>query len=175
MKDSQLLQVVGYSQSGKTALITRLIEKLSERNVEILTLKSARQHEYIFSDKDSDTFSQKGSTISVVAFKNITQVSMKNEIDVMNVINTLVDSFKIDLILIEGFRKENFAKIVIWTNEIVEELDIFNFEGIEYLLCSHENLSKHKIAINKINERYNFHIMDEKEVLIDKIIQDYNF
>ncbi|MHA1953615.1 MAG: molybdopterin-guanine dinucleotide biosynthesis protein B [Candidatus Heimdallarchaeaceae archaeon] len=175
MKDSQILQVVGYSQSGKTTLIARLTEKLSERNISILTLKSARQHEYTFSDKDSDVFSQKGSAISVVAFKNTTQIFMGKEKNVVNIIEHLADSFKINLVLIEGFKEEKFAKIVIWTNEMVEEIDTFNFEGIKYLLCSHENLSKHKNAINKINERYNFHIIEEKEELIDRIIQDFNF
>ncbi|NPD87457.1 MAG: molybdopterin-guanine dinucleotide biosynthesis protein B [Asgard group archaeon] len=175
MKDSQLLQVVGYSQSGKTVLIARLIEKLSERNVSILSLKSARQHEYAFSDKDSDVFSQKGSVISVVAFKNTTQIFLEKEKEIMDIIDNLADSFKIDLVLIEGFKEENFPKIIIWTNDIVEELDSFNFEGIKYLLCSHENLSKHKIIIKKIYERYNFQIIEEKEVLINKIIQDYDF
>ncbi|MCG3225431.1 MAG: molybdopterin-guanine dinucleotide biosynthesis protein B [Candidatus Heimdallarchaeota archaeon] len=175
MKDSQILQVVGYSQSGKTALIAKLIEEMSERNISILSLKSARQHEYTFSDKDSDVFSQKGSAISVVAFKNTIQIFMKKEREIMDVIDHLTNSFKIDLILIEGFKEENFTKIVIWTNEMVEEIDTFNFEGIKYLLCSHEYLNKHKNAINKINERYNFHIIEEKEDLIDRIIQDYNF
>jgi len=175
MKDSQLLQVVGYSKTGKTAIIARIIKILSEKKVKILTLKSARQHEYNLSNKDSDIFSQKGSSISVVAFKNITQVSMKKEIEVMNVVDYLTASLKIDLILIEGFKEENFVKVVIWSNEIVKEIDTFNFEGIKYLLCSQENLSKYKDTINKINERYNFHIIEEEEDLLDRIIQDYNF
>lgn len=175
MKDSQILQVVGFSKTGKTLVISELIEKLTEKHVKILTLKSARQHKYDFSKKDSDVFSQKGSSLSVVAFKNITQVSIGEDIDIMEFTKNLADSFNVDLVLIEGFKEEKFTKLVIWSEEILEKIKTFNFEGIKYLLCSQENLRKYRDDINKINDRYNFNIIEELEVLIDKIIQDYNF
>ena len=175
MKNYQILQVVGYSQSGKTTFIARLTKKLSERNIAILTLKSARQHEYTYSEKDSDVFSKKGSIISVVAFKNTTQIFIKKEIEVKEIIEHLADSFKIDLVLLEGFKEANFPKIVFLTKEVVEGIDTFNFEGIRYLLCSQVNLEMHKDAINKINDRYNFQIIEKEDDLIDRIIQDYNF
>lgn len=175
MLDSQILQVVGFSQTGKTSFISKLIEKLAEKNLRILTLKSARQHDYVFSKKDSDIFSQKGSSVSIVAFKSLTQVSIREDENVFKTVGILVDSFKIDIIIIEGFKEENYSKIIIWDDEIAKVSDSFNFEGMKYLLCSKEDLLNYKEYINKINNHYNFYVAEESEDLIDKIIRDYKF
>ena len=175
MKDTQLLQIVGYSQAGKTALISKLVEKLSKKDIKILTLKSAREHQYIFSEKDSDVFSQKGSTISIVAFKNIAQISIKKEIDVMNIIKNLAEIYQIDLILIEGFRELDLPKVIILTKNIIEEIDKINFEGIKYLFCPEEICIEYKEHINKIKNLYTCHIEEKHDSLINRIILDYNF
>jgi molybdopterin-guanine dinucleotide biosynthesis protein B len=175
MSDSPILHVVGYSQTGKTTFIAKLIERLTEKKVRVLTLKSARKHEYNFSNKDSDILSQKGSSVSVVDFKNITQVIIKEEKDILETIRILADSFKIDIIIIEGFKEEKFTKVIIWSNEIAEDIDKFNFEGIKYLLSSTKDLHTYKETINKINNRHNFYIAEESDDLVDKIIQDYKF
>ena len=175
MLDSQILQVVGFSQTGKTTLISKLIEKITEKNLRVLTLKSARQHEYVFSKKDSDILLQKGASVSVVEFKNISQVSIREHKDVLETVKILIDSFKIDFIIIEGFKEEKFSKIVIWDDEVAKKSDSFNFEGIKYLLCSKEDRINYKEDINKINNHYNFYVADESDDLIDKIIRDYKF
>ena len=174
MKDSHVLQFVGYSRTGKTTLIGKLIEKLSERDVEILTLKSARQHEYALSDKDSELFVHKGSLISFVIFKNITQIILNKTEDLINLVEKLIKLFKIDLVLVEGFKELNFPKIILWSEEISKNLNSFNFEGINYLFCTKEDLDQYNSAINKINELYSFNIITEEEDLIEQIIQDYD-
>ena len=141
--------------------------------MEVITIKSAKQHKYFLTEKDSDKFLKAGSNISIAAFQDITQLSFKMEMSLEEILNLVKEFSKPDIILIEGYKTFNFDKIVIWTKELAAEAESFNFEGTKYLFCEQENYKKNQREINVLKEEHSFLLETNMDQLITKIIEEY--
>ena len=172
MKEPSILQVVGFSQTGKTTFLLNLIKKLSIIGVKCATIKSARMHSYIPSTKDSDLLLESGSEASIVVFSNLVQFSLKNQMDIHKVIKKIKALSEPEIILLEGFKELRFPKIVILTEETMS-LNKINLEGARYILCPIDNKENIRKELLSLNYEDKIEIFCNTGDLIERIILDF--
>ena len=118
-----LLGLAGWSGSGKTTLISNLIPELKKINISVSTLKHA--HEGFDIDKPGkDSYVHRESGAREVLISSNKRFALmheyhEEEIDLNNLIKKLSP---VDLILVEGWKKENIKKIEIYRKEINKPL-----------------------------------------------------
>ncbi|MED4225152.1 molybdopterin-guanine dinucleotide biosynthesis protein B [Neobacillus cucumis] len=110
-----IFQVVGYQNSGKTTTIIKLIQTLTEQGLKPVTIK---HHGHggkpaVMEEKDSSLYLRSGAIASIVegAGRMILQVdnlnvSLEKQLD-------LLKYFQADVILVEGYKQENFPKLLL--------------------------------------------------------------
>ncbi len=172
METPHILQIVGLSQAGKTTFVSELVEKLSDRKERITSIKSAKSHDYIITEKDSDLFLKSGSTLSVVSFQDAIQFTLKDEMDLSKIIEISSIINKPSIIIIEGYKKLDYTKVLVWTTETLSNISEFNLEGIKYVYCPQERFIENKENIKKLRKKINFHLEINIDKLISKIIED---
>ena len=118
-----LLGLAGWSGSGKTTLVSNLIPELKRINISVSTLKHA--HEGFDIDKPGkDSYVHRESGAREVLISSNKRFALmheykKEEIQLNNLIKKLSP---VDLILVEGWKKENIKKIEIYRKEINKPL-----------------------------------------------------
>ena len=118
-----LLGLAGWSGSGKTTLVSNLIPELKRINISVSTLKHA--HEGFDIDKPGkDSYVHRESGAREVLISSNKRFALmheyhEEEIDLNNLIKKLSP---VDLILVEGWKKENIKKIEIYRKEINKPL-----------------------------------------------------
>lgn len=111
-----LIGLCAYSGTGKTTLLTRLIPILKQRNLRIGIVKHAHHNFDIdHPGKDSYEFRQAGAEqVAVASHKRIAWIKEHQENNkeptLSDALSTL-DINELDLVIAEGFKSENFAKI----------------------------------------------------------------
>jgi len=107
--------MIGYSGSGKTHLIEYLIKKFkSEFSLEVSVVKYIHEHGIGEEGKDSFIFSEAGAVFSVIKNKfNQNAIYLNKQISLDALITWLNKSpYKVDLIIIEGFRNVSYPTIL---------------------------------------------------------------
>lgn len=115
MKNQNIVQIVGYKNSGKTTLLCRMTRWLSEQGYKVATLK----HDVHGIDMDqpyTDTWKhqQSGAWMTAItsphqsAWLKPTSVSLESLLEPM---------YEADWILIEGFKNAHYRKIVMLRSE----------------------------------------------------------
>jgi molybdopterin-guanine dinucleotide biosynthesis protein B len=124
-----IFQVVGYQNRGKTTFITNIIEKLRAVKLETAILK---HHGHggkpdITGMKDSHKHFQSGAAASLVEGDGTIELlgNFKGEAPIAELIQ-LLGLFLPDVILIEGYKQEDFPKVII----IKEESDLLLLERL---------------------------------------------
>lgn len=110
-----VFQVIGYQNSGKTTLTTKLIKALKDRGLKTVTIK---HHGHggkpdAADQKDSSKHLSAGSIASIVEgdgrlilqAENF-EISLEKQIELLNF-------FYPDVILIEGYKQENYPKLLL--------------------------------------------------------------
>lgn len=111
-----LIGLCAYSGTGKTTLLTRLIPALKQRGLRIGVVKHAHHNFDIdHPGKDSYEFRQAGAEqVAVASHKRIAWIKELQENNrepaLTDALSTL-DINDLDLVIAEGFKSENFAKI----------------------------------------------------------------
>ncbi|MHA1405862.1 MAG: molybdopterin-guanine dinucleotide biosynthesis protein B [Candidatus Heimdallarchaeaceae archaeon] len=138
MTKTQILQIVGYSSTGKTTFITQLIKRIKGEGKSISVIKSARLHPYDFTRKDSDVFMLSGADISSVIFEDITQISLGRQLNLEKLIDILTKISVLDLILIEGFKDYSFDKVLFLSINEDEWESLLKLQNIKYIYMPKE-------------------------------------
>ena len=147
----KVISVIGYSGSGKTHLIKFIIEKFkTEFNLEVSVVKNIHEHRIDEEGKDSFKFSEAGAVFSVIKNKfNQNAIYLNKKINLDALINWLNKSpYKVDLIIIEGFRNVSYPTIL-----CVKEL-----QDIDEQLNKNVKLISGLITLNKFSEEREFQI-----------------
>jgi len=108
-----LLLIVGKSDSGKTTLMEKLIPALKKRGYRIGTIKHSA-HGFDMDKKGKDSWRHKvagAEMTAVVSGRQIAIVKQQLKTTLKDV-QTYFDGF--DLVLVEGFKNENFPKIEVF-------------------------------------------------------------
>ncbi|MBY9001465.1 MAG: molybdopterin-guanine dinucleotide biosynthesis protein B [Candidatus Heimdallarchaeota archaeon] len=153
MSSSKIMQIVGLSNSGKTKLILDLINFLEKLNISVATIKSAKNNKYDYSNKDSERFLINGAIGSSVSFSNVTQIYTKIDVSLSDLINTLQSLVNPDIIIIEGYKKEAYDKILVWSDELEDNLDLFNLSNLKLVYCQKEQYKQHIQELTELEEK----------------------
>lgn len=153
--NTPVLQVVGYQNSGKTTLVTKIIEMLKKNHCRIGTIKHhGHDGTPLSSDTDKDTFKHRfaGAAITGIEGKGLLQINTVDEYYfTLPIILELYHAFFLDLILVEGFKTESFPKIVLLKTPQDEEL-LNKLSNIVLMICWYDSFPKSPIPAFSIRD-----------------------
>ncbi|MFD1848495.1 molybdopterin-guanine dinucleotide biosynthesis protein B [Oceanobacillus bengalensis] len=149
-----IVQIVGYKNSGKTTLATRVIEELISKGNRVASLKH-HGHGGVplgMKDTDSEKHSRAGALIAGVEGEGVLQLSQQEPWNLEQMI-PIYEMMSIDILVIEGFKNKGFNKIVLINK--VEELP---------LLESVTNIKAVISSVSLINKSINYPVFKRHEV-----------
>ncbi|GLY10957.1 molybdopterin-guanine dinucleotide biosynthesis protein MobB [Bacillus badius] len=120
-----VLQIVGFQNSGKTTLMTKLLEKTGEHGWTVAALK---HHGHgglpllLDGQKDSGKYRQAGALATGVEGGGRLQITVAKDNWKLEEIVELYGHFPVDLLLVEGYKQAQYPKIVLIKGE--QELDL---------------------------------------------------
>ncbi|OKL37471.1 molybdopterin-guanine dinucleotide biosynthesis protein B [Domibacillus mangrovi] len=151
-----IFQVVGYQNSGKTTLLEKLIACAAAEGLRIASIKH-HGHGGMPDTKDSTRHQQAGAIISGVEGGGALHLHIQREKWKLDDILQLYQLFSVDLILIEGYKLEEYPKVVLIRNE--DDLSLLELENIQCVI-SWINIEKWPARTYPI-----FHIIEETDYL----------
>ncbi|MDX8336036.1 molybdopterin-guanine dinucleotide biosynthesis protein B [Candidatus Cetobacterium colombiensis] len=156
-KKTKFFAVSGIKNSGKTTLITKLLEKFKENNYKVGTIKHDG-HDFQMDNLDSDTDRHiKSGAQGTLIFSKSKYMFLENSLE--KDLDFYLDFFKdYDFIILEGFKGSSFPKI-----EVIRK-EISNISQ-----CNKENLLFYVSDLNFIENNENLDILDIND--IDSILK----
>lgn len=131
----KVIQVAGFSNSGKTTLVEKLVDFLSTEGYKVGTIKHHGHGGELTSlddGKDSWKHRQAGAFVSSAVSKGTLQLHVNQDADwEANEIVKLYEQFTIDVVVIEGFKMSGFPKLVL----IKEECDLKLLTSLTNICC----------------------------------------
>lgn len=121
----QIIQIVGYKNSGKTTLISNVIPILNNMNLRVAVIKHD-VHGFESDIEDTDTYKlrQAGAVATAITSPWRTAIIEERETPLQELIQHFED---LQLIIVEGFKKEPLPKMVMISGvgdmELVRKLD----------------------------------------------------
>lgn len=122
---ASIMQVVGYKNSGKTTLVERLVEALTEAGCRVGTVKrDAHEFEVDHAGTDSWRHRRAGAAMTAITSAARTAVMEERHTPLSELLQRMA---QMDVVLVEGFKHEPYPKIVIARRaedeELVRQLD----------------------------------------------------
>jgi molybdopterin-guanine dinucleotide biosynthesis protein B len=116
-----VLQVVGYSNSGKTTLITKIITYLSTTyELKMVSLKHDH-HGFSLDQEGKDTWKHRRAGAKLSMIQSPTGIGLTMEQEKERSLSKLVDLVQLlgdyDMIIVEGFKREVYPKVVLIRNK----------------------------------------------------------
>nr|WP_298685941.1 molybdopterin-guanine dinucleotide biosynthesis protein B [uncultured Dongia sp.] len=114
----RILGIAGWSGAGKTTLIAKLIPELTRRGISVSTLKHAH-HEFDIDTPGKDSYVHRAAGATEVMVASGKRWALMHELrdapepDVAELVRHMSP---VDLLLIEGFKREPHDKIEIFRN-----------------------------------------------------------
>ncbi len=141
MSAPSILQVVGYKNSGKTTFIELLIKKIVARNKSVIVLKHhGHSNDWMGQDSSTDTgkFLANGALATCVTagpnflmeYRGKVNLSLEKQIEAARF-------WEADVILIEGYKMEDYPKVVLLRNEQDEEKLIPKLRNVVAVVGKH--------------------------------------
>lgn len=152
MKKSRIIQIIGLSNSGKTSLILDLIKISKKQNLSVATIKSARSHISSSSGKDSDKFLTHGALSSTISFSNVTQITTTKKSTLSEILRNVQSVSNPDIIFVEGFKMEGYDKLLVWSEDFKENIDLFNLTNLKLVYCQKEKYNTHSEELKKLEK-----------------------
>ncbi|MFC0270737.1 molybdopterin-guanine dinucleotide biosynthesis protein B [Metabacillus herbersteinensis] len=120
MAMARILQIVGYQNSGKTTFLENLIAAAASKGLEVGTIKHHGhdgQPALADAGKDTGKHRSSGAKVTTVEGQGLFNLTAINKSWSLQEIVKLYEFFALDLILIEGFKKEAYSKVVFIRSE----------------------------------------------------------
>lgn len=121
MSGPPVVTVVGNSNSGKTRVVTGLVEVLSKRGLRIATIKHCPHgHDHDHEESDSDRHFNAGAVVSIASSPGL--ITKVERVEGDRGLSALVSSFggDIDLVLAEGFKSSSVPKVMVVDGNLVQ-------------------------------------------------------
>lgn len=158
-KHCAVIQITGHQDSGKTTLMEKLIKKAAENSLHAGSIKH-HGHGGIpdprLQVKDSDRHSKAGAVLAGVEGGGLLQLKLANQKWPLAKLVEIYQSMSIDTIFIEGYKREQFPKVVLIKNE--NDLSLLKLSSI---ICIITWIDIHHLEIQVPI----FHIEDEKNYI----------
>ena len=115
MTNAATIGVVGYHNTGKTTLICKLIERLTEEGYSVSTIKNIPKDGFSMDSEGTDTWKhgKAGAGLVVASAPNETSLLVGKGMPFGEIIRLADIAASPDLILVEGHKTENIPKIVL--------------------------------------------------------------
>ncbi len=134
MKIKKIIGFAAFSGTGKTTLIKKIVSILSEKKYTVSVIKHAH-HNFDLDQPGKDSYEIRKSGAENILIssekrwalihenKNNQELTLENLLDIL-------ENIESDIILVEGFKKENFPKIELYRKEIGKDLLFYNDKNI---------------------------------------------
>lgn len=114
---SPIIQIVGYKNSGKTTLLTNILTFFKAKyHYQVATIKHDA-HSFQMDKKGTDTWKhrQAGADFSLIQSSEEIGITMKSHTEktLDQLVHEITCFGSYDLLLVEGFKKESYPKIVL--------------------------------------------------------------
>jgi molybdopterin-guanine dinucleotide biosynthesis adapter protein len=123
--DIPVLQVVGYQNSGKTTYVEKVIKQATKLGLRVATVKHHGHGGTPYMNengKDSDRHRLAGALATSVEGDGVLQLySKQNEWKLVDILK-IYQQLRLDLVIVEGYKKENYPKVVLLRSE--EDLEL---------------------------------------------------
>ena len=157
----KIIDVIGFSGSGKTYFIMNVIKGIKRRlNCNVTVIKNVKHHHIDEEGKDSYNFTKSGASYSIIQNSNDeTAIFLKIEEngldDFINWLNQ--GPYKVDIVITEGFRNLHHPTVLCVSNidEIKKQITN-NVKMISGIICEKKDVSKSSLNIPIINIEENF-------------------
>ncbi|MBM6618783.1 molybdopterin-guanine dinucleotide biosynthesis protein B [Bacillus sp. RD4P76] len=130
----KVLQVVGFQNSGKTTLVTKLIHKLTEEGIKVGTIKHhGHGGKPAIGDQGKDTGLHRKAGASVVAVEGEGTIHLTADASLtLDNMLALYEMLFVDIVLVEGYKNERYPKVVLLRDKEDLKLikDLSNIEAV---------------------------------------------
>ena len=109
-----VISVVGYSDSGKTTVLVRIIEELKKRGYRVATIKH-HKGDFDMDHEGTDSFRhmKAGSETTILSSPN--KFALISKVEKEKSLDELIDMISnVDIIITEGYKNENKEKIEVF-------------------------------------------------------------
>ncbi len=116
--------IVGMSGSGKTELLVKLIPELKSRGIEVSTIKHTH-HNVELDSPGKDSYRHRHSGAKQVMISSAKRWALVHELRETSepTLRDLIEKFDaVDLLLVEGFKREGHKKIEVFRKNYKQEL-----------------------------------------------------
>ena len=116
--------IVGMSGSGKTELLVKLIPELKSRGIEVSTIKHTH-HNVELDSPGKDSYRHRHSGAKQVMISSAKRWALMHELRETSepTLHDLIEKFDaVDLLLVEGFKREGHKKIEVFRKNYKQEL-----------------------------------------------------
>jgi molybdopterin-guanine dinucleotide biosynthesis adapter protein len=123
----KVLQIVGYKNSGKTTLVEKLIKEAVHQGYRVGAVKHHGHGGYPDLSgvpNDSNRHRQAGAIVSSVEGSGLLQLQVMQDEWSLKQILQIYSFLPIDFVLVEGFKKEKYPKVVMLRSH--EDLPLLN-------------------------------------------------
>lgn len=111
----RIIGLAGWSGSGKTTLVTKVLPRLISRGLRISTLKHAH-HGFDMDQPGKDSFMHRQAGATEVMVSSSNRFALLHELrgaPEWNLPDLLAKLTPVDLVLVEGFKRDRFPKLEI--------------------------------------------------------------
>ena len=111
----RIIGLAGWSGSGKTTLVTKLIPRLIARGIKVSTLKHAH-HGFDLDQPGKDSFFHRAAGATEVIISSAKRWAILHELreePEWDLAALVAKMSPVDLVLVEGFKRDNFPKLEI--------------------------------------------------------------
>ena len=136
----KIVSIVGRKNTGKTSLTVKVIEEITRRGYNVASIKHSH-HTMEMDKENTDTWKHKqaGSKV-VVGIGSTTFFNVRREMDLNRLLFLIRYMDDIDFVVIEGFKKYNYPKIItspdVRDEYTIKEVDSFSIDekGVKELV-----------------------------------------
>ncbi|MEJ8545603.1 molybdopterin-guanine dinucleotide biosynthesis protein B [Brevibacillus borstelensis] len=146
-----VLQIAGYSDSGKTTLLTKLIPVIEESGIRVGVIKHDGGHDFEWDQPGKDTWKYREAGASLVAIASRTKTAMVEQRPLP--LSELVERMAAagaELVLVEGFKRENYPKMVILRRP--EDQELLSFLSGVVAVISWDAFVHHEVPVFSVND-----------------------
>ena len=114
---AQIVSIVGKSGAGKTTLIEKIINELTQRGFRVGTIKHT-YHKFEIDKKGKDSWRHMEAGAETVAVVTDSKIAIfkKGTLEDLNALKTYFQSM--DIVLTEGFKDNNMPKIEVFRSSV---------------------------------------------------------
>ena len=149
----KIFGIVGWKNSGKTGLMERLVSDMTARGLKVSTIKHAH-HSFDVDHVGRDSYRHRFAGASEVMLASNKRWALMHELrsELEPTFNELLAKMlPVDLILVEGFKKETHAKLECCREEVCDPL-LINSDDTICVLASDIQIQDINVPVFDLND-----------------------